>query len=226
MRGRCTPLARLSDRHVAWIARPWLASGWTPADVLHALDWQPPATGGKRWQISAAIAEPGAWARWRLGHWRHPDGTIMTPVSQLAAQADAARRAAQAERDAARRAVEASRLPDHAQADAAASARGQLAAASQAAAAVIARSVIGQPAPARFRRAAAVAGPADEPPAGSVAGSAAAAATTEPPAPEAGLGRGIARALAAITDPDERDALTRAWRARRAPAGTGTRAGA
>jgi hypothetical protein len=52
MRARCAPLARLSDRHVAAIARPWLAAGWTPGDVLHALDWRPPHHGGRRWKGS------------------------------------------------------------------------------------------------------------------------------------------------------------------------------
>jgi hypothetical protein len=212
MRVRCAPLARLSGRHVAAIARPWLAAGWTPADVLHALDWQAPHQGGRRWKITAGIAAPGPWATWRLAHWRHGDGTIAAPASQLAAQADARRRAEQAERAAARAAAEAARLPDRAQAAAAAAARGQLAAASPRAAAAIA----GIAAWAGLRRPTLVAGSGDEPsrgdlvPAGSAARSPAAAAAKSP-----GDGPAFARALLGVRDPAERDAIIRAWLARR-----------
>lgn len=197
MQARCAPLARLSARHVAAIARPWLAAGWTPGDVLHALDWQPPHQGGRRWKITAGIAAPGPWATWRLAHWRHADGTIAVPASQLADTADARRRAEQAERAAARAAAEAARLPDHAQAAAAEAARRQLAVA-------LARH--------RPVRAAASAGSA-----GDAGGSAArppaeaAAAAPEPPRD----GPALARALLAVTNPAERDAIIRAWRGHR-----------
>jgi hypothetical protein len=204
MRARCAALARLSDRHVAAIARPWLAAGWTPADVLHALDWRPPHHGGRRWKITAGIAAPGPWATWRLTHWRHADGTIAAPASQLAAQADARRRAEQASQRAAQAAAEAARLPDHAQAEAAAAARRQLAAAA------IARrhpvDVASIAGPAGLRRPVGVGGPGGETPRGGPA-----AAATEPP----GDGPALARALLAITSPAERDALVRAWRDRR-----------
>jgi hypothetical protein len=86
--------------------------------VLHALDCRPPYQGGRRWKITAGIAAPGPWATRRLAHWRHADGTIAAPASQLAAQADARRRAEQASQLAAQAAAAAARLPDHAQAQA------------------------------------------------------------------------------------------------------------
>ena len=212
MRQRCAPLARLSTWHVAAIARPWLAAGWTPADVLHALDWRPPHQGGRRWRITAGIAAPGAWANWRLAHWR-VDGVIAAPASYHAAEADARRRAAQAERRAATAAAAAAALPGNAQARAAAAARGRLAAASSRAAATIAQQ---HPAPARFRRAATGPGDAtsrDIPARPDIATQepAPGVPATEPP----GDGPALARALLAVTSPAERDAIIRAWRDRR-----------
>jgi hypothetical protein len=211
MRQRCSPLRRLSDRHVAAIARPLLGCGWTPADVLHALDWQPPAMGGHRWTIAASIAEPAAWARWRLGYWRHPDGTPITPPSQHAAQADAERRAAQAERKASQAQAAADRLPDHAQAAAGAAARTLLTGTSTMPASTLPAAGLGdvhgtprqhhhEPAPV----------PARTSP-GSVDPHQLAAAATKPPRD----GAGLARARLGITDPARRDAIITAWHATR-----------
>ena len=208
MRARCEPLARLSTRHVATIARPWLTAGWTPADILHALDWRPPHEGGRRWKITAGIAAPGPWADWRLGHWR-VDGVITAPASQLAAEADARRIAAQADRRAAAAAAAAAALPDSAQISAAADARRRLAAASRRAAAEIAR-----------RYPACRAAPTAAAAGFRLAADGAAAAAQLPPSADGpvetpGDGAALARSLLTVTDPAERDAIIRAWRDRR-----------
>lgn len=191
--------ARLSAQHVAAIARPWLAAGWIPADVLHALDWRPPHQGGRRWKITAGIEAPGAWAPWRLAHWR-VDGVIVAPASRLAAEADALRRTAQGRRRAA-----AAALPGPAQAEAAAVAREQLAAASRRAAAVISQhhpAAEAGPSPALTR---------DRPARPEPAAPAPVRAAAEPP----GDGPALARALLAVTDPAESDAIIHTWREHR-----------
>jgi hypothetical protein len=137
---RARVLRALSAEHVRHLARPFFTAGYSPQDVLFALNHGPSGrpygfTGGVRW--------PAGWARARLTAWLAPDGTPRPSASQVRAAAAAAVRADQAARRAAQAAVEARAV------DAAASGHGQrareaLAAASPRAAAAIAQGAVGR----------------------------------------------------------------------------------
>jgi len=75
---RASPdLAPLSARLLRHLLRPWLHTGWTAADVLHAIDHHPvdgprrhsPTTGGP-----GTIRNPAGWLVARMRDWRLPDG--------------------------------------------------------------------------------------------------------------------------------------------------------
>ena len=100
-------LGGLSPAHVAHLARPQLAAGWTPADVVYALDHQP---GGRPYGFTATVRHPAAWARARLAAWLDPGGVPLASASQVRAAAAAATAAGQAARRAELAAVRASRV--------------------------------------------------------------------------------------------------------------------
>jgi hypothetical protein len=77
----------ISDGWSAWIARPFTAAGWTPRDLLWAID-HPPGDHGQH-RLSARIRHPVGWLRWRLGLWLAGDGTALPSLSQLRAAAAA-----------------------------------------------------------------------------------------------------------------------------------------
>lgn len=97
-------LRRLSARHVRHLARVFLLAGWTPADVLAALDVTP---GGRRHGYTAAVRSPAGWAAARLALWLGPDAVPLAPASQLRAETERARIAEQAARRAEAAAVQA-----------------------------------------------------------------------------------------------------------------------
>ncbi len=75
---RASPdLTPLSARLLRHLLRPWLHTGWTAADVLHAIDHHPtdgprrhsPTTGGP-----GTIRNPAGWLVARMRDWRLPDG--------------------------------------------------------------------------------------------------------------------------------------------------------
>lgn len=70
-------LGRLGDRQLRSILKPWYQQGWTPAQVLYALDHTP--DGALRWHTADVRHVPG-WIRSRLAAW---DGR--TPPRQLGA---------------------------------------------------------------------------------------------------------------------------------------------
>jgi len=70
-------LARISDRQLRSALRPWFQLGWSPAQVMHALDHGP--NGEQHWHTADVRHVPG-WIRHRLGLW---DG--QTPPRQLGA---------------------------------------------------------------------------------------------------------------------------------------------
>jgi hypothetical protein len=88
-------LRGLSPAHVLHLARAQLAAGWTPADVVYALDHQP---GGRSWGFTATVRHPAGWARARLAVWLNPDGTPRSSASQVRAAAAARIRAEMAAR--------------------------------------------------------------------------------------------------------------------------------
>ncbi len=64
---RTGPGHKLSDEHVAAIARPFLRAGWTPADLRHAVGHDP-AGGVHRFRL-ASVGSPAHWLAWRLSRW-------------------------------------------------------------------------------------------------------------------------------------------------------------
>jgi hypothetical protein len=101
VRNDARPLWPLSDRHVRHLARPFFAAGWSPADVLHALDHDP---AGRPYGYTAGVRSPAAWVRHRLMAWLSPAtgaplpsrGQLSEASRQAAAADQAARRAAPA----------------------------------------------------------------------------------------------------------------------------------
>lgn len=84
---------KLTERHAAAILRPWLAAGWSPADLSHALAYE---RGGRRHSGRVdTIRDAQGWLEWRLSSWLGP-GRI--PYPSPSAERDAyaaAKRAAQ-----------------------------------------------------------------------------------------------------------------------------------
>ena len=95
-------LQRLSGEHLRHLARPFFAAGWTPADLLHALDHD---TRGRHHGYTAGVRSPAAWVRSRLAQWLDADSAPLPSASQRRAEAAARVRA-----DAAARREEAARL--------------------------------------------------------------------------------------------------------------------
>ena len=60
-----------SERAVGSAVREFLRAGWTPQDVLDALEFAPDGT---RWWSTGRVGSPGRIARWRLRPWagQHP----------------------------------------------------------------------------------------------------------------------------------------------------------
>jgi hypothetical protein len=95
---------RLSERHWRSIARVFVASGWAPGDILHALDHLP--DGSQHWH-TAPVVNMAAWARHRLSLWLNDEGHPVLALSQRRAIEREQLQAEQAARRAARhRAVE------------------------------------------------------------------------------------------------------------------------
>jgi len=84
---RDKPVKRLTDRHVAWIARPYKAAGWSDDDVGWAADHDP---AGAQWRTRLdRVKNPGAWLRWRLARHLDPDtGEPLPSHSQVLAAAN------------------------------------------------------------------------------------------------------------------------------------------
>ena len=98
---RARDLRRISIEHVRSVARVYFRAGWTPADVVHALDHEPD---GRQHGYTSGIRSPARWAAYRLGLWLGPDGLPVASRSQLAAADRRRVLAEQAGRRAARRA--------------------------------------------------------------------------------------------------------------------------
>lgn len=76
------PLGRMSARMVRHLARPYFAAGWTPADVLHAVDHEP---GGRPYGFTAAVRAPARWIAARLAAWTRDGVPVASRSQQLAA---------------------------------------------------------------------------------------------------------------------------------------------
>ena len=84
MQERARLLGRLSAEHLRHLARPFFAAGWTPADLLHALDHD---TRGRQHGYSAGVRSPAGWVRSRLAAWLGPDAVPLPSRSQRVAEA-------------------------------------------------------------------------------------------------------------------------------------------
>ena len=84
MQERARLLRRLSAEHLRHLAWPFFAAGWTPADLVHAIDHD---TRGRQHGYSAGVRSPAGWIRSRLAAWLGPDGTPLPSRSQQLAEA-------------------------------------------------------------------------------------------------------------------------------------------
>ena len=79
-------LGRLSARHWCTIVGKFARSGWTPGDVLHALEHAP---GGAAHTWTTPVVHVAGWARWRLGQWCDDRGRpALSPSQRRAAAAE------------------------------------------------------------------------------------------------------------------------------------------
>lgn len=95
---RSFALRCLSIKDLASICRDFFLAGWTVADILHALDWQPDGT---PWPHSGApttkeAARIRGWLKHRLAAWRTETGEPRRSRDQQAAAKSAAYRREQA----------------------------------------------------------------------------------------------------------------------------------
>lgn len=87
-------LGRTSSADVASVCRPFFVAGWTPRDILSALDSRPDDS---RWTFTTPPRRVSSWMRFRLSHWLQPDWTPMASPRQVAEQRRASVIAAQLE---------------------------------------------------------------------------------------------------------------------------------
>ena len=86
MQERARVLRRISAEHLRHLARPFFAAGWSPRDVLHAIDHEP---GGRQHGYTSGVRSPAGWIRSRLAAWFGPDGVPLPSRSQRLAEAAA-----------------------------------------------------------------------------------------------------------------------------------------
>ena len=84
MQERARLLRRISAEHLRHLARPFFTAGWSPRDVLHALDHEP---GGRQHSYTAGVRSPAGWIRSRLAGWLGPDEVPLPSRSQRLAEA-------------------------------------------------------------------------------------------------------------------------------------------
>lgn len=82
LRAESSTLGRLSARGLRHIIKRFFASGWTPADVLYAMDHQ---VDGSLWPYTDQVRHPGGYLRHRLAVWRDEHGQVLNSRSQRTA---------------------------------------------------------------------------------------------------------------------------------------------
>lgn len=100
-------LNKLSDRHLAFLAKDFFAAGWTIRDLMTALDslpngWKQGQFVDGRWvPFSGADGIPatrlGHWVNWRLNAWRDNGTVVESPAQTRVRRAAAAKKQRQAE---------------------------------------------------------------------------------------------------------------------------------
>ena len=84
MQERARLLRRISAEHLRHLARPFFAAGWSPRDLLHAIDHEP---GGRQHGYTSGVRSPAGWIRSRLAAWFGPNGVPLPSRSQRLAEA-------------------------------------------------------------------------------------------------------------------------------------------
>lgn len=79
VRGRAGLLSQLSAEHWRAIIRPFAAAGYSPGDILQALDAEP---GGRSHGYRTRVRHVAGWARHRLSLWLDPLGVPLPAPSQ------------------------------------------------------------------------------------------------------------------------------------------------
>ena len=77
-------LRRVSAEHLRHLARPFFAAGWSPRDLLHAIDHEP---GGRPHGYTSGVRSPAGWIRSRLAAWSGPDDVPLPSRSQRLTEA-------------------------------------------------------------------------------------------------------------------------------------------
>ena len=83
MQERARLLRRVSAEHLRHLARPFFAAGWSPRDLLHAIDHEP---GGRQHGYTSGVRSPAGWIRSRLAAWFGPNGVPLPSRSQRLAE--------------------------------------------------------------------------------------------------------------------------------------------
>jgi hypothetical protein len=86
LRWDAVTLRPLTGRMLRHLLRPWLAAGWTPRDVLYALDHLPT---GEAWRYAGQPRAVAAWVRYRLAQWTDPGTGAPVASRTQRARADA-----------------------------------------------------------------------------------------------------------------------------------------
>ena len=84
MQERARLLRRISAEHLRHLARPFFAAGWSPRDLLHAIDHEP---GGRQHGYMSGVRSPAGWIRSRLAAWSGPNGVPLPSRSQRLTEA-------------------------------------------------------------------------------------------------------------------------------------------
>ena len=84
MQERARLLRRISAEHLRHLARPFFAAGWSPRDLLHAIDHEPD---GRQHGYTSGVRSPAGWIRSRLAAWSGPNGVPLPSRSQRLAEA-------------------------------------------------------------------------------------------------------------------------------------------
>ena len=84
MQERARLLRRISAEHLRHLARPFFAAGWSPRDLLHAIDHEP---GGRQHGYTAGVRSVAGWIHSRLAAWFGPDEVPLPSRSQRLAEA-------------------------------------------------------------------------------------------------------------------------------------------
>ncbi|MDQ2811531.1 MAG: hypothetical protein M3Z75_06535 [Actinomycetota bacterium] len=86
---RAWPLRGVSDGWWAHLTHPFTAAGWSPRDLLWAIDHEP---GGEAHRERLAnVVHPVGWLRWRLSAWLAPGGCpVLSPAQQAERRKEAA----------------------------------------------------------------------------------------------------------------------------------------